>query len=69
MRSEVIGLSTIRLNGDFYLVRKCTKGKKKPPLIRPVGEKVEALELVGAGTRTDQGKEVEKKKKGPLIAE
>lgn len=57
------------LDGDFYLVRKCTKGKKKPLVIKPVGEKVDGVMLVEAGKRTERGKEVAKKKKAPLIAE
>lgn len=57
-------------NGDLYLVRKCTKGKKKIlPLIKPVGDKVDSLTLVDSEKRTEQGKEVEKEKKGPLIEE
>lgn len=45
------------------------KGTKIPPLIKPVGDKVDSLTLVESGKRTEQGKEVEKEKKGPLIAE
>ena len=40
---------------DFYLVRTFTKGKKRNPLIKPVGESGEGVTLVEAGGRTDRG--------------